>query len=167
MPNMFEDFKEKVGKLQNKLDSEIPSMSTLLASEITEKLRKAGIDPDNVTMKQIFPATLDGDGNDLSLMSGAEWEILVTYCKARKYLLEKYPQSQEEAKMLGKEWTEEIEEPYQINIAKARGDPRRKVFFKALFQMMVIYDKVDFLQGNASEYEWRIGFCALPGSCVV
>jgi ribosomal protein S30 len=31
-------------------------------------------------------------------MSGAEWEM-TKYGKTRKYLLEKYPQSQEEAKM--------------------------------------------------------------------
>jgi hypothetical protein len=43
MQNMFEDFKEKVGKLQNKLDSEIPLMDTALAPEVTEKLRKARI----------------------------------------------------------------------------------------------------------------------------
>jgi hypothetical protein len=150
---MFEDFKEKVGKLQNKLDSEIPLMSTALAPEITEKLRNAGIDPDNVTIQQLFPETLDSDGNDLSLMSGAEWEIMITYSKARKYLLEKYPQSQEEARMLGQEWQEEPEEPYQINIAKTQDDPQRRVFVHALFQMKAIYDKVEALQHNASEYE--------------
>jgi hypothetical protein len=37
---MFEDFKEKVGKLQNKNDRETPLMSTALAPEITEKLAK-------------------------------------------------------------------------------------------------------------------------------
>ena len=41
--------------------------------------------------------------------------------KTRKYLIEKYPQSQE-AKMLGQPWEEEPEEPYQINIPKARED---------------------------------------------
>jgi hypothetical protein len=70
---MFEDFKEKIVKLQNKQDRKIPSMFTKLAPEITEKLRKSGIDPDNFTIQQLFPATYDGDGNDLSLMSGAEW----------------------------------------------------------------------------------------------
>jgi len=150
---MFEDFKEKVGKLQNKNDSEIPLMSTTLAPEITEKLRKAGIDPDNVTIQQLFSETLDSDGNDLSLMSGAEWEIMITYAKTRKYLLEKYPQSQDEARMLGQEWAEEPEELYQINVAKTQGDPQRKVFVHALFQMKAIYDKVDVLQRNASEYE--------------
>ena len=68
---MFEDFKEKVSRLQNKIDSETPLMSTALAPEIVEKLKKAGIDPDNVTLQQLFPPTLDGDGNDISLMSGA------------------------------------------------------------------------------------------------
>ena len=43
-------------------------------------------------------------------MSGAEWEIMITYAKTRKYLLETYPQSQEEAKMLGQPWEEEPEE---------------------------------------------------------
>ncbi len=70
---MFEDFKEKVGKLQNKKESEISLMSTALAPEITEKLRKAGIAPDNVIIQQLFPRTLDEDANDLSLMSGAEF----------------------------------------------------------------------------------------------
>ena len=86
-------------------------------------------------------------------MSGAEWEIMVTYAKIRKYLVEKYPQSQEEAKMLGQEWDEEPEEPYQINVAKAREDPKRRAFLQALLQMKVLYDKVDVLQKQASEYE--------------
>ena len=47
---MFEDFKEKVGRFQNKNEREIPSMSSVLPPEITEKLRKNGIDPDNVTI---------------------------------------------------------------------------------------------------------------------
>jgi hypothetical protein len=42
---MFEDFKEKLGKLQNKLNSEIPQISTTLAPDISEKLKKTGIDP--------------------------------------------------------------------------------------------------------------------------
>jgi hypothetical protein len=69
--NIFEDFKEKVGKLQNKLNSEIPQISTTLAPDISEKLKKTGIDPDNFTLQQLFPSTLDDDGNDLPLMYGA------------------------------------------------------------------------------------------------
>ncbi len=63
---MFKDFKEKVEKLQNKRDSEIPLISTESTPEITEKLRNAGIDPDNFTIQQLFPETLDGERNDLS-----------------------------------------------------------------------------------------------------
>ena len=66
-------------------------MSDVLAPEIVEKLKKAGIDPNNVTLQQLFPETLDSDGNNISLMSGAEWKILVKYIKTRKYLLERYP----------------------------------------------------------------------------
>ena len=147
---MFEDFKDKIPELNNNFEK---TESASLSPEVLEKLKQQGIDPDNVTIQQLFPETLDSDGNDISLMSGAEWEIMVTYAKARKYLLEKYPQSQEEAKMLGQEWDEEPEEPYQINIAKTHDDPQRKVFVHALFQMKAIYDKVDVLQHAASEYE--------------
>ena len=147
---MFEDFKDKIRQHTPK-DKENPQ-PTQLSSEVIEKLNQRGIDPENVTLEQLFPETLDPDGNDLSLMSGAEWEIMVTYAKTRKYLLEKYPQSQEEAKMLGQQWDEEPEDPYQINIAKAKEDPQSKVFVKTLFLMKTIYDKVEALQRNASEY---------------
>jgi hypothetical protein len=147
---MFEDFKDKIRE-HNHADKN--PQPTPLSPEVLDKLKQRGIDPENVTLAQLFPETLDPDGNDLSLMSGAEWEIMITYAKARKYLVEKYPQSQEEAKMLGQQWDEEPEEPYQINIPKAREDPESKVFVKALFQMKAIYDKVHALQCNASEYE--------------
>ena len=124
-----------------------------MSPQVLEKLKQEGIDPENFTLGQLFPECLDPDGNDLSLMSGAEWEIMITYAKTRKYLLEKYPQSQEEARMLGQPWEEEPEEPYQINIPKAREDPQSRVFVKVLFQMKAIYDKVDVLQHSASEYE--------------
>jgi hypothetical protein len=145
---MFEDFKEKIHKLNSEAAKDLQ-----LPPDVVAKLKEQGIDPENVTLAQLFPETLDGDGNDLSLMSGAEWEIMITYAKTRKYLVEKYPQSHEEAKMLGQEWDEEPEEPYQINIAKAREDPKRKVFVQALLQMKAIYDKVDALQTQATEYE--------------
>ena len=147
---MFEDFKDKIRERSKDKEK---AESASLSPDVLEKLKQRGLDPENVTLQQLFPETLDPDGNDLSLMSGAEWEIMITYAKARKYLLEKYPQSQEEAKMLGQPWEEEPEEPYQINIAKTQEDPQRKVFVKALFQMKAIYDKVDTLQRNALEYE--------------
>ena len=127
---MFEDFKDKIRQYDPK-DKE-NAEATSLSPEVIEKLKQRGLDPETVTLAQLFPETLDPDGNDLSLMSGTEWEIMVTYAKTRKYLLEKYPQSQEEAKMLGQSWEEEPEEPYQINITKTQEDPQRKVFVKAL-----------------------------------
>lgn len=147
---MFEDFKNKV---REHSQNEPKPLSASLSPQVLEKLKKEGIDPDNFTLKQLWPEVLDDDGNDLSLMSGAEWEIMVIYAKTRKYLLEKYPQSQEEAKMLGQQWDEAPEEPYQINIAKAREDPKRRTFVQALLQMKVIYDKVDVLQKQSTEYE--------------
>ena len=147
---VFEDFKDKVRKHSQ---SEQKPLSASLSPQVLEKLKKEGIDPENFTLEQLFPEVLDDDGNDLSLMSGAEWEIMIIYAKTRKYLLEKYPQSQDEARMLGQSWEEEPEEPYQINIPKAREDPQSRVFLKVLCQMKAIYDKVDVLQHGASEYE--------------
>jgi len=148
---VFEDFKDKIRE-HNIKDEKNPDSSPF-SPEVLEKFKQRGLDPENATLAQLFPETLDPEGNDLSLMSGAEMEIMVTYAKTRKYLLEKYPQSQEGAKMLGQQWSEEPEEPFQIDVAKAQDDPQRKVFVKTLFQMKTIYDKVDALQHTASEYE--------------
>jgi hypothetical protein len=86
-------------------------------------------------------------------MSGAETQIMATYAKTRKYLLEKYPMTQEEAKLLGRHWDEELTEPYQIDLKKCLGDHKRKVFVDALNKMAAIYEKIAFLQQNATEYE--------------
>jgi hypothetical protein len=147
-PSMFDDFKDKIRRHNSEKEEE-----SSLSPEVLAKLQSQGLDPETVTLAQLFPATLDEEGNDLSLMSGAEWEIMITYAKTRKFLLEKYPQSQEEAKMLGQAWEEDPEKPYQINISKAREDPQSRVFIKALFQMKAIYDKVQALQCSALEYE--------------
>jgi hypothetical protein len=148
---MFENFKDKIRECNQKSKETIEV--TALSPQVTEKLKQEGIDPKNCSLKQLFPEVLDAEGNDLSLMSGAEWELMVTYSTMRKYLIEKYPQSQQEAKMVGQVWDEPPEEPLQINVAKARNDPTSKVFFKILLQMKIIYDKVDVLQAQASEYE--------------
>jgi hypothetical protein len=147
---MFEDFKCKIRQHN---EDQKNTESSSLSPEVIENLKQRGIDPETVTLPQLFPATLDDGGNDLSLMSGTEWKIMITYAKTRKYLLEKYPQSQQEAKMSSQPWEEEPEEPYQINISKAREDPQSKVFLKVLYQMKAIYDKVDTLQRSASDYE--------------
>jgi hypothetical protein len=148
---MFEDFKDKTRECNQKSKETIEA--TVLPPQVTEKLKQNGIDPQNFTLKQLFPEVLDTGGNDLSLMSGAEWEIMVNYATTRKYLIEKYPQSQQQAKTLGQHWDEPPEEPYQINVTKAQKDPKSKFFFKILLQMKIIYDKVDVLQAQASEYE--------------
>src|SRR3989304_9213441 len=103
---MFEDFKFEVRR-HNGEKAEVQP----LPPEVIAKLQSQGLDPETVTMKQLFPEVLDEGGNDLSLMSAAEMEIMITYAKTRKYLIEKYPQSREEAKMLGQRWAEEPEEP--------------------------------------------------------
>ena len=148
---MFEDFKDKVREHNQ---GEQKPLSSSLSPQVLEKLKKEGIDPDNFTLKQLFPEVLDKDGTtDLSLMSGAEFEVMVTYGMLRKYLIEKYPQSQQEAKKLGQVWDEEPDEPNQINITKAREDPKGKLFWQTLLKMKAIYDKIDVLQTQASEYE--------------
>ncbi len=67
---MFEDFKDKIRQHESEKIEPVP-----LSQEVLAKLKSEGLDPETVTMKQLFPETLDDDGNDLSLMSGAEWEI--------------------------------------------------------------------------------------------
>src|SRR3972149_6172850 len=108
---MFEDFKEKISEKEQESEK---VNSAKYSPEVLMKLEQRGIDPENVTLEQLFPECLDHDGCDLSLMSGAEWDIMVAYAKTRKYLLETYPQTQQEAKMLGRVWTEDPQAPYQI-----------------------------------------------------
>jgi hypothetical protein len=79
---LFEDFKEKIRQHENE-----KAESFSLSPEVVAKLRSEGLDPETATMKQLFPESLEGEGNDLSLMSAAEMEILITYAKTRKYLL--------------------------------------------------------------------------------
>jgi hypothetical protein len=148
---MFEDFKEKIRKHEEQ-GKESPKY-TELSPQILEKLKQRGIDPENFTLSQLWPEVLDKEGTDISLMSAAEMEVLVTYCTTRKYLIQKYPQSQQEAKALGQVWDEEPEEPYQINVAKAKDDPKSDLFFQTLLKMKTIYDKIGMLQTQAAEYE--------------
>lgn len=147
---MFEDFKAKV---REHSQNELKPLSASLSPQVLEELKKEGIDPDNFTLKQLWPEVLDKDGTDISLMSAAEIEVMVTYGRLRKYLIEKYPQSREDARMLGEVWDEEPEEPYPINVTKAKEDPKRRIFWQTLIKMAAIYDKVGVLQTRASEYE--------------
>jgi hypothetical protein len=146
---MFEDFKDKIREHSqnnngNKLD---------LSPEVLAKLKKEGIDPETCTLKQLFPEVLDQDGSDLSLLSAVEFDVMVTYFTTRKYLVEKYPQSEQEAEALGEPWAEEPGEPNQINIAKARYDPKAEIFYDLMPQMKAIYDKLYVLQTQTTDYE--------------
>ena len=66
---MVKNIKESVQRQSNK-----KSKRSKLSPEIVAKLQSRGLDPETVTMKQLFPEVLDEGGNDLSLVSGAEWE---------------------------------------------------------------------------------------------
>ena len=59
---MFEDFKDKV---REHSQNEPKPLSASLSPQVLEKLKKEGIDPDNFTLKQLWPEVLDEDGNDL------------------------------------------------------------------------------------------------------
>lgn len=91
---MFEGSKENIHRRKKRRAG-----SKSLSTEVVAKLKSRGLDPETVTIKELFPEVLDEGGNDLSLMSGAEWEIMVTYYETHKYLIEKYTQAQEESKM--------------------------------------------------------------------
>jgi hypothetical protein len=64
---LFEDFKDKIRIHENE-KVEYSSLSP----DVLAKLKSQGLDPETVTMKQLFSEVLDAEGNDLSLMSGAE-----------------------------------------------------------------------------------------------
>lgn len=66
---MFENSKEKTRRRKSRGVN-----PKFLSPEVVAKLKSRGLDPETVTMKQLFPEVLDEGGNDLSLMSGAEWE---------------------------------------------------------------------------------------------
>jgi hypothetical protein len=86
-------------------------------------------------------------------MSVVEWDAMVSYCTLRKYLIEKYPQSQQDAKTMGQASDEEQDELYQININKASIDPKSKLYWQSVLKMAAIFDKVNVLQTQATEYE--------------
>ena len=134
---MFEDFKEKI-----KQNSSEGKVSSGLSPEIGAALRAQGLDPLTVTLEELFPATPDIEGNDLSLMSGLEKEILLTYWKTRKYLAEKYPAE-----------VQVPDEAPDIDISRAREDPRSEVYLEALYIVVSIYKKLQVLQMYASSFE--------------
>ncbi len=55
---------------------------------------------------------------------------MIVYAKTRKYLLENYPQSQEEAKMLRQSWEEEPKEPIKSTSQKQKKTRKEKSSLK-------------------------------------
>ncbi|MGD6806833.1 MAG: hypothetical protein ACQCN4_07725 [Candidatus Bathyarchaeia archaeon] len=143
---MFEDFKEKI-KERNR---EKPESSGLFP-EVEAKLKEQGLDPATVTLDDMYPKELDKEGNDLSLMSGFELDIWVTFWKTRYYLAEKYPMPKEANP--SEEQQVQADEVPQINIKKARDDPKSKVYLEALDKVVLIYGKIETLQAHASRFE--------------
>jgi hypothetical protein len=143
---------EKIKKIPRK-QGQTESQSAEQSLQLIEQLKQIGIDPDNVTLQQLLSPATEADGHDYSLMSCTEMEIMITYCKTRRYLSDKYPQTREEAKIQNPPCIEAPNEPVEIDIAKARLDPLSKVFVEALLKLMPIYDKIEVLQRKASEYE--------------
>jgi hypothetical protein len=105
-----------------------------------------------MTIHDLYPEALDQEGNDLSLMSGFELDIWLTFWRTRHYLAEKYPLPKE-ANPSGQLQAETSDEAPQINIAKAREDPKSKVYFEALEKVVLIYAKLEALQTHASRFE--------------
>ena len=69
---MFQVFKEKVGKLQNKHDSENPVNIRGISTWDCRKIEEQRNRPRCFYVAAPIPATLDEYGDILSLMSGAE-----------------------------------------------------------------------------------------------
>jgi hypothetical protein len=146
---MFEDFKEKIKEQQN--SAEKPESSGL-PPEIEAKLKEQGIDPETVTLDDMYTEELDQEGNDLSLMSWFELDTWVTFWRTRHYLAEKYPLPKE-ANPPSQLQAEAPNDAPQINIEKARDDPKSKVYLEALNKVVLIYGKLEILQTHADRFE--------------
>jgi len=123
---MFEDFKKKVKTYNNRPNR---TLKTVKLTQDTTKLKHGNIDTCNSIFKhQDFSECLDDSGHDISLISGIEMEIMAMYTKTREYLLEKYPQTRQEANLHGDSWLEDPNAPIQINKAKALDDFKGQLF---------------------------------------
>jgi hypothetical protein len=114
----------------------------VLSAEVEAKLRKQGLDPETMTLDDLYPEALDQEGNDLSLMTWHELDIWVTYCRTRYYLAEKYPLPREENQP-GQQQAQASSWALQINIDKAKEDPKSKIYLEALEKVFKIYGKLE------------------------
>jgi len=150
---LFEAFKQKVQMHNERI---FASQSTLgLVSEGLAEFKAPNLDSTDFALRQLFSPALDDAGVDLSLMSGAEAAFLITYAKIRRYFVEQYP-SRPDTATYGGDWTEDpqvSQAASQIDVAKAKCDPKIYPYFEALLKLLVVYDKLEVLQIQASEYE--------------
>jgi hypothetical protein len=121
-----------------------------LSPEVEAKLREKGINPETMTIDDLYPEKLDKEGNDTSLMSAVEVDIWTTYCKTRHYLADKYPQPKEAN---SPNQAGDCDEAPEIWIEKARHDPKSKEYIEALKKTVAIFDKVHVLQVHANHFE--------------
>jgi hypothetical protein len=147
---MYENFKEKVKTHQNKIDK---ISKTELPSKTITKLKHQGTDSGKVTLRQLFHEELYSDGQDLSLMSGAEGELMIKYAETRRYLLEKYPNTKQETKLRDNVWVEDPNAPGQIDQIKAKADSKLLLLSELILKMTVIFNKIHVLQSKALDYE--------------
>ncbi|MDR0492719.1 MAG: hypothetical protein LBH74_03660 [Nitrososphaerota archaeon] len=125
------------------------------SSEGLAEFQVPNLDPTDFVLCPLFSPALDDAGVDLSLMSGAEAAFLITYAKLRKYFVEQYP-SRPDTATLGTDWTEDPQvspAASQIDVAKVKCDPKIYPYFEALLKLLLVYDKLEVLQTQASEYE--------------
>jgi hypothetical protein len=102
---------------------------------------------DTLTLVELFPPVYE-NGVDLSLMSSAEWEIYVRFAQVRHALKEKYPNPR---------FNPQVEPSLQaepdIDIPRARTDPRAPLYLDLLHKTKAIFDKIRVLQEKASLFE--------------
>jgi len=148
---MFEDFKAQVQRKQKQANTYVQSVEC--AAKGFEKFKQKETESGNIILEPLFPECLDSGGVDVSLVSGAEWDLMFWYNQIREHFLKCYPQTREEACKLGVSWCEEDTASVQVNIASAKWDPMGKLFFELMYKLKTVYDKVMVLQNKANAYE--------------
>jgi hypothetical protein len=139
---MFEDFKEKV-RAQNYVEK---TNSSGLSPDVEAELQEEGLDPETATLEELFPEWLDSDGNDTSLFSGYDLEAWTLCWKTRAHLAGKYP-------LLSSFQNNAPEAVPQIDLDKAREDPKSACYFESLRKVKAIFDKIHILQKHATNFE--------------
>ena len=141
----MKDFKEKKRETNHEKQE-----SYELSAEVESMLKEKGLDIETMTLDDLYPEELDKEGKDLSLMSGFELDIWITYCKTRHHLAKNYPLKK--TKAFGQLRASSHEAP-QIDIENARHNLKSKIYVEALKKVVKIFDNIETLQKQASPYE--------------